>query len=112
MKKSIFFLNVLSIIFIMFLFSCKKDQGLVSIIIQSEQHEVDAGNNEIFNFSVIGNDGVDYTKSSEIYINGSLISGQTYAPEDAETIEVYAVSRSCCKRLSVSKKNLPFFWHQ
>lgn len=81
--------------------SCNpKDE--TSFILKSDKTEVDAGNNEVFKFTVKGTDGRGYSALSEFYVNDVKISGSSFTPEDAGSFEVYAIYNG----ISTNKINL------
>ena len=64
---------------------------LTSLTITSDKTTVLDNTGDVFTFSVIGNDGVNYTTTSTIYVNSSPISGNTFSANDNSGIHsVYA----------------------
>lgn len=52
-----------------------------SIILESQGY---------FTLSILGNDNVNYTTNSTIYVNGNAITGNTYSPTAIGILEIYA----------------------
>ncbi len=90
MTKSIQFLKVFALILVIALFSCKKDEGLSSLTLNSDVVEVDVGLDEEVKLTVVGNDGEIYTNSAVFYVDGTQIENTNFKPENAGTYTITA----------------------
>lgn len=90
-------LITLSIAIIAFFNSCSNDYSdnvsntLNSIILKADATGNIIGINQILTFTVEGNDGNDYTAQSQIYVNGSPLSGNTHQFSEIGDYSYYAV---------------------
>lgn len=81
--------------------SCSKDSdngdgdgdgttALTSLTVTSDVSAITLGNNEAFTFTVTGNDNVDYTSTSTIFVDDVAISGSSYTPTTDGALSVRA----------------------
>lgn len=83
------------------IFSCSKSETPIGPVQSSLTLELksDAGDDGLtvlniskkVNFSIVGNDGVDYTTTAKLFINNTEITGSSYTFEESGSYEVKAI---------------------
>ncbi len=63
---------------------------LTSLTLSSSVSSIILESQGYFTLSVLGNDNVNYSTNSTIYINGNAITGNTFSPSEIGVLEIYA----------------------
>ena len=100
MKSQSLLKSAILLVFLILVNSCSKSSDnepnntdtnqLTTITISTSTSSIILESQGYFTLTVLGNDNANYSTNSTIYVNGNVISGNTFSPNEIGVLEIYA----------------------
>ncbi len=100
MKSQSLLKSAILLVFLILVNSCSKSSDnepnnpdtnqLTAITISTSTSSIILESQGYFTLTVLGNDNANYSTNSTVYVNGNVISGNTFTPNEIGVLEIYA----------------------